>query len=70
MRKRIIYKNTYILKLLLNVVSAGTGALVSRYKFVYAFVKESAACKINHVLTSSINSSLMLKLCDPNQYFR
>jgi hypothetical protein len=33
-------KNTYILKLLLNVVTAGIEGLVSGNKFLYACVKE------------------------------
>jgi hypothetical protein len=38
-------KNAYILELLLNVVSAGTEALVvSRKKFLYAYVK--AICRL------------------------
>jgi hypothetical protein len=32
--------------------------------------KKSAANKLSHFLTPSINSSLLLKLCDPNQLFR
>jgi hypothetical protein len=33
-------KNTYVLKLLLNLVTAGTEALVSRNKFLYACAKK------------------------------
>jgi hypothetical protein len=42
MRKTILYtKNTYILKLVLNVVTTGIEALVlSGNKFMYACVKE------------------------------
>jgi hypothetical protein len=41
MRKNvIIYRNMYILKLLLNVVTAGIDALVSENKVLYACVKE------------------------------
>jgi hypothetical protein len=32
--------------------------------------KKSAACELIHDLTPSINSSLLLKCCDPNQFFR
>jgi hypothetical protein len=61
--------HTYILKLLLSVVTAGTDALViSGNKVLYAFVKE--ACKLSQILTPSINSSLLLKRCDRNQFFR
>jgi hypothetical protein len=31
---------------------------------------KSAACELSHVLTPSINSSLLLKRCDLNQFFR
>jgi hypothetical protein len=42
MRKNVLYtKNIYILKLLLNVVTAGIEALVSGNKFSYAYVKEA-----------------------------
>jgi hypothetical protein len=37
-------KNIYILKLLLEIVTTGTEALVSRNKFLYA-----CACEIGHV---------------------
>jgi hypothetical protein len=41
MRKILLYtENTYIHKLLLNVVTTGIEALVSWNKFLYAFVKE------------------------------
>jgi hypothetical protein len=41
MRKILHKKNTYILKLLLNIVTAGIEALaVSGNKFLYACVKE------------------------------
>jgi hypothetical protein len=36
----LVYKNTYILKLLLNIVTAGIEALVLGNTFVYACVKE------------------------------
>jgi hypothetical protein len=61
----------YILKLLLKVVIAGIEALVSGNKFVYACVKKkSAACELSHVLSPSINTLLLLKSSDPNQFFR
>jgi hypothetical protein len=63
-------KNTYILKLLLNLVTAGIEALVSGNKFCMPVSKKSAACELSHVLTPSINSSLLLKRCDRNQFFR
>jgi hypothetical protein len=58
----------YICKLLLNiVVTAGIKALVLGNKFLYACVKD-----ICHVLAQphfdTINS-LLLKHCDPNQFF-
>jgi hypothetical protein len=39
--KIYIYKNTYILKLLLNVVTARTEALLSWNKFLYEYACES-----------------------------
>jgi hypothetical protein len=45
-------KDTYVLKLLLNVVSAGIEALVvSGNKILYACVKKSVACELSNVLT-------------------
>jgi hypothetical protein len=72
MRKKCyIQKTTYILKLLLNVVTAGIEALVYRgISFCIPVLKKSAACEFSHVLTPSINSSLLLKLCDPHKFFR
>jgi hypothetical protein len=64
-----IQKYIYILNVLLNLVTAGIEVLVSGDKFLYACVKESAACELSHVLTLSINSSLLLKRCDLNQLF-
>jgi hypothetical protein len=72
MGKTIIVKlkNTYIFKLL-NVVTAGTEALVKAGKmFLYAVSKKSAACGLSHIWTPSIKSSLLLKRLDPNQFFR
>jgi hypothetical protein len=64
-------KNVYVLKLLLNVVTARIEALVvSGNKLLYALSKKSAAYDISHSLTPSINSSLLLKNCDCNQFFR
>jgi hypothetical protein len=42
MRKKLLYiKNTYILKLLQNIVTAGTEAIaISKNTFLCAFVKE------------------------------
>jgi hypothetical protein len=60
----------YILKPLLNLVTARIEAFVSRSNFLYACVKEVRPCELNYVLTPSINSSLLLKSCDPNQFFR
>jgi hypothetical protein len=71
MRSKCYYvqKNTYIFKLLLYIVTAGIEALViSGNTFLYAFVKE--ACVLSHILTPSINSSLLLKPYNPNQSFR
>jgi hypothetical protein len=66
-----IQKNAYILKLLLNIVTARTEALViSGNKFMHACVKKSAACELSHVLTPSICSSLLMKHCDLNQFIR
>jgi hypothetical protein len=65
----IMYKNTYILKLLLNIVTTRIEALVIwRSKFFMPMSKKSAACECSHVLTPSINS--LLKRCDLNQFFR
>jgi hypothetical protein len=53
-----------MLTLLLNVVTSGTEAFVaSGNKVLYAY-------ELSHVLTPSINSSLLLKRCDPNEFFR
>jgi hypothetical protein len=53
----------HILKLLFSVITTGFEALVfTGNKFLYASVKE--VCR--YVLTASINSSLLLKRCDPN----
>jgi hypothetical protein len=67
MWKYYIQKNTYILKLLLNSVTAGIDAHVSGNKVLYACVKE--VCRLfAHApcLTPSINS--FLKCCDTNQF--
>jgi hypothetical protein len=63
----IIYKNTYILKLLLNAV---TTVIEQGISFCMPVSMKYAACELCHVLTLSINSSLLLKRCDPNQFFR
>jgi hypothetical protein len=56
----------YILKLLIHIVTAGIEALfISGNEFLYAYVKELCC----HVLAPSINSSLLLKSCDLNQFF-
>jgi hypothetical protein len=61
----------YILKLILNVVTAEIEAFVILgKKFLYACVRKSAACELSHILTPSMNSSLLLKCYDPNQFFR
>jgi hypothetical protein len=57
-KKIVMYKNTFILKLHLNAVTAGIPVS-----------KMFATCELSHVLTPSINSSLLLS-CDPNQFFR
>jgi hypothetical protein len=64
-------KNTYILelKLLLSIVTTEIETLVLGNKFLYSSVKEVAACELSHVLAPSINSSLLLKSCDHNQFF-
>jgi hypothetical protein len=56
MRKNLLYlKNTYILKLLLNVVTAGIEALVVLgIKFCMPVSKKSVACELSHVSTSSV----------------
>jgi hypothetical protein len=70
-KKIIIQKQQYILELLLNVVTTRTEALiVSGIKFLYACVKKFATCELSHVLTSSINSSLLFKPYDHNRLFR
>jgi hypothetical protein len=49
-----------MLKLLLNIVTFGIEALVIlSNKFLYACVKQSAAFELSHVLTPSINSSVL-----------
>jgi hypothetical protein len=60
----LIYtKNTYVFKLFPYVVTAGIEALaVSGNMFCVPVSKKSAACDLSNVLTSSINSSLLLKL--------
>jgi hypothetical protein len=71
MRKKLLYtKYTYRLKLLLNVLTVGIHALVSWNKFCMPVSKKSAAYEFSHVLTPSINSSLLLKSCVHNQFFR
>jgi hypothetical protein len=71
-KKKLLYaKKSNTLKLLLNVVTAGSEALVaSRNEYLHACVKKSAACDLSQALTPSINSSLLLKCCDPNQFSR
>jgi hypothetical protein len=63
----VLYKkNTYILELLLNKVTAGTKALTELgNKLSYACDKE--VCK---EAFDTIHQLSLLKLCDPNQYFR
>jgi hypothetical protein len=66
-KKHLLYtKNTYIFKRFLNLVTAGNEAL----RFCMPVSKKSAACELSHVFTPSINSSLLLKRCDRNQFFR
>jgi hypothetical protein len=51
----------YILKLILNVVTAGIEALVvPGNKFCMPVSKKSAACELSHVLTPFITFSLLL----------
>jgi hypothetical protein len=71
-KKIIMYQtNTYILKLLLNVVNAGIQALViSGNKFCVPVSKKSAARELSHVLTPSNNFSLLLKCYASNQFLR
>jgi hypothetical protein len=70
MRKNVLYtKNTYILKLLLNIVTATIEALVLGISFCMLVSKKSATCELSHILTPSI-SSLLLMCCDYNQFFR
>jgi hypothetical protein len=62
-RKILYTKNMYLLKLLLNVVTAGIETLVmSGNKFCTPVSKKTAVCELSH-------SSLLLKCCDPNQFF-
>jgi hypothetical protein len=69
-RKYLLYtKNTCILKLLPSVFTAGFEALVSMNKFCVRVSEKSATSELSDVLTPSINS-LLLKHCDPNQFFR
>jgi hypothetical protein len=65
-KKMLLYKkHTYILKVLLSVVAARIEAFVILgISFCTPVSKKSAACELSHVLTPSINSSLLLKHCD------
>jgi hypothetical protein len=63
LEKNYYIKTLYISRLLLNRVTVGIEAFVSRSKSLYACAKEvcclsdlSAACQICHILTPSINS--------------
>jgi hypothetical protein len=70
-KKLLHTKNRYVLKLILNVVTAGIETLVSGNKFFCTPVsKKPALCDHSHVLKPSINASLLLKRCDCNQLFR
>jgi hypothetical protein len=64
-KKELLYtKNTHMFKLLINIVAAKIEALIiSGNKFLYA-------CELSHVLALSVKSSLLLKCCDLNQFFR
>jgi hypothetical protein len=72
MRKHVLYtKNTYILKLLLNIVTAGIEALVaSGNKFLYA--RDSEICRLcaQPRFDTFQQLVLLLKRCDPKQFFR
>jgi hypothetical protein len=60
----------YTLKLLLNIVNVITEApAISGNKFLYANVK-GICCELSQVLITSMNSSLLPKCFDPNQFFR
>jgi hypothetical protein len=60
----------YILKPLLNAVTAGIEALVIlENKFCMPVSEKSAACELSHISTPSI-TSLLLKSRDSNQFFR
>jgi hypothetical protein len=66
-----ILKTMYTGNLLLNAVIAGTEALVVwRNKFCMYVSKNYATCELSHVLTPLINSWLLLKLYNLNQFFR
>jgi hypothetical protein len=41
-----------------------------RISFCMPVTKKSAGVELSHVLTPPINSSLLLKRCDPSQFFR
>jgi hypothetical protein len=71
MGEKLLYTtNTYILKLLLNIVTAGTELLVvSGNKFLYVCVKHVCACELSQVSTHSVNSSLLLKPKIRGDYF-
>jgi hypothetical protein len=66
MRKKLLYtKNTYIIQLLLNIVTAGIEALVvSGNKFLYACVKEVCRLWAQPRFTPFIHWLLLLKRCD------
>jgi hypothetical protein len=61
----------YTLKLLLDIVTVGIeeALVVLGNTICMPMSKKSAACEFSHVLALSINS-LLLKRCDPDQFFR
>jgi hypothetical protein len=61
----------HIHKLLLNAVATRIEALVTLgNKFMYSLVREICHLELSHVLTPFVNSTLLLKHSDLNQFFR
>jgi hypothetical protein len=69
-KKNLLYtKNTYILKWLLNVVTARIEAVAWRNKFLYAYVKEICHLWAQPRFDTFHQLSLLLKRCDLNHFF-
>jgi hypothetical protein len=64
-----MHKNTYIFKLLINVIAARIETLVSGNEFLYACAKKNLPAVNTAAFSPSINFSLLLKRCDPTPFF-